>query len=80
MVHIRAENLGSWFICDFEIHRGLLEAIEKAGSTKSSPRRKPLPGMSSNATIGTWPVSELHDELNSRCCGIILRKSMLHCL
>ena len=25
--------MSSWFICDFEIHRGLLEAIEKAGRT-----------------------------------------------
>ena len=31
MVHLGAENLSSWFICDFEIHRGLLEATEKAG-------------------------------------------------
>ena len=80
MVHIRAENLGSWFICDFEIHRGLLEATEKAGSTKSSPRRKPLPPMSSNAPIGTWPATQLQVELDSRSRGIILRKSMLHCL
>ena len=29
MVHIRAENLSSLFICDFEVHRGLLEATEK---------------------------------------------------
>ena len=29
MVHIRAENLSSLFICDFEIHRGLLEATEE---------------------------------------------------
>ena len=77
MVHLGAKNLSSWFICDFEVHRGLLEATEKAGSTKSSTRRKPLPGMSSNAPIGTWPASELHDELDSRCCGIILRTTML---
>ena len=80
MVHSRAKDLGSCFICDFELHRGLLEATEKAGSTKSSPRRKPLPRMSSNATIGTWPATQLHVELDSRCCGIILRISMLHCL
>ena len=77
MVHIRAKNLTSCFICDFEIHRGLLEAIEKAGSTKSSPRRKPLPPMSSNAPIGTWPATQLQVELDSRCCGIILRTTML---
>ena len=80
MVHSRAKDLASCFICDFEIHRGLLEAIEKAGSTKSSPRRKPLPPMSSNAPIGTWPATQLQVELVSRARGIILRKSMLHCL
>ena len=80
MVHLGAKNLSSWFICDFEVHRGVLEATKKAGSTKSSPRRKPLPTMSSNAPIGTWPATQLHDELDSRCCGIILRTTMLHCL
>ena len=37
MVHIRAKNLTSCFICDFEIHRGLLAPVSSLWGPEADP-------------------------------------------